>query len=35
MFREGGAYAFFSHTIKGQAHNMPMLRRLMELGNAH
>ncbi len=25
-------YAFFSHTIKGQAHNMPMLRRLMALG---
>jgi saccharopine dehydrogenase (NAD+, L-lysine forming) len=25
-------YLFFSHTIKGQAHNMPMLRRLMELG---
>ncbi len=25
-------YAFFSHTIKGQTHNMPMLRRLMELG---
>ena len=25
-------YVFFSHTIKGQPHNMPMLRRLMELG---
>ncbi len=25
-------YVFFSHTIKGQAGNMPMLRRLMELG---
>ncbi len=25
-------YMFFSHTIKGQSHNMPMLRRLMELG---
>jgi alpha-aminoadipic semialdehyde synthase len=24
-------YLFFSHTIKGQAYNMPMLRRLMEL----
>jgi saccharopine dehydrogenase (NAD+, L-lysine forming) len=24
-------YMFFSHTIKGQAHNMAMLRRLMEL----
>lgn len=26
------AYLFFSHVIKGQAYNMPMLRRLMELG---
>lgn len=25
-------YLFFSHTIKGQAANMPMLKRLMELG---
>lgn len=25
------AYVFFSHTIKGQAHNMPLLRRLSEL----
>ena len=25
-------YLFFSHTIKGQPANMPMLRRLMELG---
>ena len=24
-------YLFFSHTIKGQAYNMPLLRRLMEL----
>lgn len=24
-------YVFFSHTIKGQPHNMPLLRRLMEL----
>jgi alpha-aminoadipic semialdehyde synthase len=31
-FRPGGAYVFFSHTIKGQPHNMPMLRRLAELG---
>ncbi len=30
--RAGGAYVFFSHTIKGQAYNMPLLRRLMELG---
>ncbi len=25
-------YMFFSHTIKGQPYNMPMLRRLLELG---
>lgn len=25
-------YLFFSHTTKGQAYNMPLLRRLMELG---
>ncbi len=31
-FRKGGAYMFFSHTIKGQPHNMPMLKRMMELG---
>ena len=24
-------YIFFSHVIKGQPHNMPMLKRLMEL----
>jgi alpha-aminoadipic semialdehyde synthase len=24
-------YVYFSHTIKGQAHNMPMLQKLMEL----
>ncbi len=28
----GKAYLYFSHTIKGQAHNMPMLRKLMDLG---
>lgn len=28
----GKAYVFFSHTIKGQPQNMPMLKRLMELG---
>lgn len=32
LFQAGGAYVFFSHTIKGQPYNMPMLRRLMELG---
>lgn len=28
----GRVYVYFSHTIKGQPANMPMLRRLMELG---
>ncbi len=32
LLREGGAYLFFSHTIKGQPQNMPLLRRMMELG---
>lgn len=32
FFRPGGAYMFFSHVIKGQSYNMPMLRRLLELG---
>ncbi|MEJ2721664.1 MAG: hypothetical protein P8181_11095, partial [bacterium] len=31
FFRKGGAYMFFSHTIKGQSYNMAMLRRMMEL----
>ena len=31
QFLSGRTYMFFSHTIKGQAVNMPMLRRLMEL----
>jgi alpha-aminoadipic semialdehyde synthase len=31
-FRPGGAYVFFAHVIKGQEYNMPMLRRMMELG---
>ncbi len=30
FFREGGGYAFFSHTIKGQPYNMGMLRSLVE-----
>ncbi|MEW6742400.1 MAG: bifunctional lysine ketoglutarate reductase /saccharopine dehydrogenase family protein [Planctomycetota bacterium] len=30
--QHGKTYVFFSHTIKGQPQNMPMLRRLMELG---
>jgi alpha-aminoadipic semialdehyde synthase len=29
-FRPGGAYFFFSHTIKGQPYNMEMLRTLVE-----
>jgi len=28
----GKAYVFFSHTIKGQPHNMPMLKKILELG---
>ncbi len=29
---EGKVYVFFAHVIKGQPHNMPLLRRLLELG---
>ena len=32
LFVPGQAYVFFSHTIKGQPYNMPMLKRLVELG---
>ncbi len=32
FFRAGGAYVFFAHVIKGQSYNMPMLRRMLELG---
>jgi alpha-aminoadipic semialdehyde synthase len=32
FFRPGGTYVFFAHVIKGQKHNMPMLKRLLELG---
>jgi len=31
-FRPGGAYFFFSHTIKGQPYNMDMLRSLVDRG---
>ncbi len=31
LFRERGTYMFFSHTIKGQTYNIPMLKRMMEL----
>jgi saccharopine dehydrogenase (NAD+, L-lysine forming) len=30
-FEEGKTYVFFSHVIKGQSYNMPMLKRMMEL----
>jgi alpha-aminoadipic semialdehyde synthase len=26
------AYVFFSHTAKGQSHNMPMLKKMMDMG---
>jgi saccharopine dehydrogenase (NAD+, L-lysine-forming) len=32
FFRKGQAYVFFSHTTKGQPHNMPMLRKMVKLG---
>ncbi len=32
FFRRDGMYMFFSHTIKGQKHNMAMLRKLVDLG---
>ncbi len=31
MLERNKIYVFFSHTIKGQAYNMPMLRRLLDL----
>ncbi len=31
LLQQRKTYLFFSHTIKGQAYNMPLLRRLMEL----
>jgi alpha-aminoadipic semialdehyde synthase len=30
VFRQNGTYVFFSHVIKGQSYNMPMLRTMME-----
>ena len=30
--REKTVYLYFSHTIKGQAHNMPMLQHLLDMG---
>lgn len=32
LLEAGKTYLFFSHTIKRQPHNMPMLRRIAELG---
>jgi len=32
FFKPNKTYVFFSHTIKGQDYNMPMLRKMMELG---
>lgn len=32
FFESEKTYVFFSHTIKGQEYNMPMLTRMMELG---
>ncbi len=32
QFLPGQAYLFFAHVIKGQAHNMPMLKTLIERG---
>jgi alpha-aminoadipic semialdehyde synthase len=31
FYRKGKTYIFFSHTIKGQAYNMPLLKKMMEL----
>jgi saccharopine dehydrogenase (NAD+, L-lysine-forming) len=31
QFVAGHAYMYFAHVIKGQAHNMPMLQRLLDL----
>ncbi len=32
LLQPSTAYVFFSHTIKGQSYNMPLLRKIMELG---
>ena len=31
LFEKNKTYIFFSHTVKGQAYNMPMLKRMMDL----
>ncbi len=32
LYRRGGVYVNFSHTIKGQPYNMPLLKRYLEQG---
>ena len=32
LIEKGKTYLFFSHTAKGQAQNMPMLKKMMDLG---
>ena len=32
FFQPGKTYVFFAHVIKGQKYNMPMLKKMMELG---
>jgi alpha-aminoadipic semialdehyde synthase len=32
VLERGKTYIFFSHTIKGQAYNMPMLRQILDMG---
>jgi len=32
FFQKNKTYVFFSHTIKGQKYNMPMLKKMMDLG---
>jgi len=33
LIRKNTVYLFFSHTIKGQPQNMPLLKKMMEMGN--
>lgn len=32
FFQKNKTYVFFSHTVKGQSYNMPMLKKIMEKG---
>ena len=32
FFKQGKTYIFFSHTTKGQPFNMPMLKKILDLG---